>query len=36
MPAAMDFDAYVVYVGFDPDSAAAERKRPPPKAKPKR
>jgi hypothetical protein len=36
MPAAKDFDAYVVYVGFDPDSAAAERKRPPPKAKPKR
>jgi hypothetical protein len=36
MPSAKDFDAYVVYVGFDPDSAAAERKRPPPKAKPKR
>ena len=36
MPAAKDFDAYVVYVGFDPDSAAAERKRPAPKAKPKR
>jgi hypothetical protein len=33
---AKDFDAYVVYVGFDPDSAAAEKRRPAPKAKPKR
>ena len=39
MPSAADFDAYVIYVGFDPDGAALEqkKKRPAkPAAKPKR
>src|SRR5215831_2760724 len=31
MPSAKDFDAYVIYVGFDPDSAAAEQKKRPTK-----
>jgi len=37
-PSGDDLDKYVVYVGFDPDSAAAEKKKPPPPApkKPKR
>lgn len=37
-PPGGDLDAYVVYVGFDPDSAAAEQKKPakPPPKKPKR
>jgi hypothetical protein len=34
-PPGDDLDKYVVYVGFDPDSAVAEKKKPPPK-KPKR
>jgi hypothetical protein len=33
MPSANDFDAYVIYVGFDPDSAAPEPKK---KAAPKK
>jgi hypothetical protein len=37
-PPGSDLDAYVVYVGFDPDSAEAEKKKPtkPPPKKPKR
>jgi len=35
MPSAKDFDAYVVYVGFDPESGAAEQKRRPAKPAPK-
>lgn len=37
-PPGDDLDAYVVYVGFDPDSAEAEKKKPtkPPPKKPKR
>src|SRR5262249_3818181 len=35
MPSAKDFDAYVIYVGFDPDSAAPEQKKRPAKPTPK-
>ena len=35
-PSGDDLDKYVVYVGFDPDSAVAEKKKPPPPKKPKR
>jgi hypothetical protein len=35
-PPGDDLDKYVVYVGFDPDSAVAEKKKPPPPKKPKR
>ena len=35
-PPGDELDKYVVYVGFDPDSAAAEKKKPPPPKKPKR
>jgi hypothetical protein len=37
-PPGDELDTYVVYVGFDPDSAAAEKKKPtkPPPKKPKR
>ena len=37
-PPGDDLDKYVVYVGFDPDSAEAEKKKPtkPPPKKPKR
>jgi hypothetical protein len=35
-PPGDDLDKYVVYVGFDPDSAAAEKKKPAPKATPKK
>ena len=36
-PSGSDLDAYVVYVGFDPDSAEAEKKKPakPTKSAPK-
>ena len=34
-PPGAELDKYVVYVGFDPDSAAAEKKKPAPKPKPK-
>lgn len=33
LPSAVELDAYVIYVGFDPDGAAPAK--PPPKAKPK-
>jgi len=36
VPPAVELDAYVIYVGFDPEGAAAPApSRPPPKAKPK-
>ena len=35
MPAVREFDEYVVYVGFDPDGAAAEQKKRPTKPAPK-
>jgi hypothetical protein len=35
MPSANEFDAYVVYVGFDPESAASELKKRPAKPAPK-
>jgi hypothetical protein len=35
MPSAKDFDAYVIYVGFDPDGAAMEQKKRPAKPTPK-
>jgi hypothetical protein len=37
MPSSKDFDQYVIYVGFDPEGAALEKKKPArPPAKPKR
>ena len=35
-PPGDDLDKYVVYVGFDPDSAEAEKKKPAPRAAPKK
>jgi hypothetical protein len=35
MPPAVELDACVIYVGFDPEGAAAPSPKPPPKAKPK-
>jgi hypothetical protein len=35
-PPGDDLDKYVVYVGFDPDSAVPEKKKAPPPKKPKR
>ena len=35
-PPGSELDKYVVYVGFDPDSAEAEKKKPPPRAAPKK
>jgi hypothetical protein len=35
MPPASEFDEYVIYVGFDPDGAAPEQKKRPPKPAPK-
>jgi hypothetical protein len=35
MPSGSEFDKYVIYVGFDPDSAAAEPKKKPTKPAPK-
>jgi len=35
-PPGDDLDKYVVYVGFDPDSAEAEKKKPPPRPAPKK
>jgi hypothetical protein len=32
---AADIDAYVVYVGFDPQAAQPEKKKPAPRSKPK-
>ena len=39
MPSAVEFDDYVIYVGYDPQGAAEDKKRPParparPSAKP--
>jgi hypothetical protein len=35
-PPGDELDKYVVYVGFDPDSAEAEKKKPPPRPAPKK